>query len=238
MKSKCTCSQHPEYHKAMSVDSHKVPVMLPHVRCVTAAAAAGACPVSQASQRPGQRHATPLYSQRASASSPLRWPHQVINPQLLQLQHHGAQVGAKNLRVCLLLQVLAEGLLRVQPEALARPCTPRTPRPLVCRRLQKCRWLCVKHVWSTEAGVLHNGTRRQPGGVAAMQEQGLDTYRHYVPSHATPTTHGPLSPVKWVTPAVTPRGCAGCTPSAWQTQGQSRTQCRQWSGTSLLCWWI
>ncbi len=37
--------------------------------------------------------------------------YQIVNAQLLELQHHGAQVGAQDLRVRLLLQVLLEGPL-------------------------------------------------------------------------------------------------------------------------------
>ena len=63
--------------------------------------------------------------------------HQVVDAELLQLQHDGAQVGAQDLRVRLLLQVLLEGRLRVQPEALARPRPPGAPGPLVRARLPR-----------------------------------------------------------------------------------------------------
>ncbi len=45
--------------------------------------------------------------------------HEVVDAELFQLQHHGSQVGAQDLRVRLLLQVLVERRLRVQAEALA-----------------------------------------------------------------------------------------------------------------------
>ena len=57
--------------------------------------------------------------------------YQVINAQLFQLQHNRAQVGPQDLWVGLLLKVLFEGGLSIQPEALARLCTPSTPSPLV-----------------------------------------------------------------------------------------------------------
>lgn len=56
---------------------------------------------------------------------------QVVDAQLLELYDHGAQVGAQDLRVRLLLQVLLEAGLRVQPEALARLRAPRAARALV-----------------------------------------------------------------------------------------------------------
>ena len=62
---------------------------------------------------------------------------QVINAKLLQLQHDRTQVGTQNLRVGLLLQVLLEGGLCVQPEALARLRTPGTPCSLVGTGLQE-----------------------------------------------------------------------------------------------------
>ena len=49
--------------------------------------------------------------------------HQVVDAQLLQLQHHRAQVGAQDLRVCVFLHLCRVRLLRVQAEALAWPCT-------------------------------------------------------------------------------------------------------------------
>ena len=57
--------------------------------------------------------------------------YQVINAQLFQLQHNRAQVRPQDLWVSLLLQVLLEGGLSIQPEALARLCTPGTPSPLM-----------------------------------------------------------------------------------------------------------
>ena len=62
--------------------------------------------------------------------------HEVVDAELLQLQHDGAQVGAQDLRVGLLLQVPAEGRLRVQPEALPGLRAPGAPRPLVSARLR------------------------------------------------------------------------------------------------------
>ena len=50
--------------------------------------------------------------------------YQVINAQLLELQHHRAQVGPQDLWVGLLLQVPAKGGLGVQPEALPRLRAP------------------------------------------------------------------------------------------------------------------
>ena len=63
--------------------------------------------------------------------------HQVVDAQLFELQHDGAQVGAQDLGVGLLLQVLLEGVLRVQPEALARLRAPGAPGPLVRARLHR-----------------------------------------------------------------------------------------------------
>jgi hypothetical protein len=63
-------------------------------------------------------------------------PHQVIDAQLLELQHHVAQVAAQDLGVGLLLQVGLEAGLGVQPEALAGPRAPCTAAALVRRRLQ------------------------------------------------------------------------------------------------------
>ena len=57
--------------------------------------------------------------------------YQVINAQLFQLQHNRAQVGPQDLWVGLLLKVLLEGRLSIQPEALARLCTPGTPSSLM-----------------------------------------------------------------------------------------------------------
>ena len=62
--------------------------------------------------------------------------YKVVNAKLLQLQHDGAQVGAQNLRIGLLLQVPAEGRLCVQPEALPRLGAPGAPCPLVSARLR------------------------------------------------------------------------------------------------------
>ena len=61
---------------------------------------------------------------------------QVINAKLLQLQHDRAKVGSQDLGVGLLLQVLLEGGLCVQPEALARLRTASTPCSLVGTGLQ------------------------------------------------------------------------------------------------------
>mmetsp|Transcript_80034 Transcript_80034/g.214217 ORF Transcript_80034/g.214217 Transcript_80034/m.214217 type:complete len:283 (-) Transcript_80034:1008-1856(-) len=61
--------------------------------------------------------------------------HQVVDAQLLEGEHHRPQVGPQHLGVGLLLQLLLEGLLRVEPEALAGPRASRTPRALVGRRL-------------------------------------------------------------------------------------------------------
>ena len=62
-------------------------------------------------------------------------PHQIVDPQLLQLQNDGAQIGPKDLGVGLLLQVLLEARLGVQAEALPRLCTPCSPRSLMRRGL-------------------------------------------------------------------------------------------------------
>mmetsp|Transcript_2137 Transcript_2137/g.3137 ORF Transcript_2137/g.3137 Transcript_2137/m.3137 type:complete len:391 (-) Transcript_2137:559-1731(-) len=56
---------------------------------------------------------------------------QVLHTELEQGEHHVAHLGAQDLGVGLLLQLLVEGLLRVQPEALAWPGTSRTPGSLV-----------------------------------------------------------------------------------------------------------
>lgn len=60
--------------------------------------------------------------------------HEVVDPELFQLEHHRAEVRSEDLRVRLVLQVLVEAVLRVQPEALAWPRSPRTARTLVGRR--------------------------------------------------------------------------------------------------------
>ncbi len=60
--------------------------------------------------------------------------YQVINAQLLELQHDRAQVGSKDLWVGLLLQVLFEGALGVQPEALTGLSTPST----ACSLMSTC----------------------------------------------------------------------------------------------------
>lgn len=61
--------------------------------------------------------------------------HQVLYSQLLELQHHIAQIAAQDFWVSLLLQVSFEAALRVQPEALARSSTPSTTTALVSRCL-------------------------------------------------------------------------------------------------------
>jgi hypothetical protein len=53
-------------------------------------------------------------------------PYQVINAQLLELQHDAPQVRSQNLWVRLLLQVLLEGALSVEAEALTRLGTTST----------------------------------------------------------------------------------------------------------------
>ena len=63
--------------------------------------------------------------------------YQVINAQLLELQHNGAQVGPQDLWVGLLLQVPTKGSLCVQPEALSRLSAPSTASPLVSTCLQR-----------------------------------------------------------------------------------------------------
>mmetsp|Transcript_14985 Transcript_14985/g.34329 ORF Transcript_14985/g.34329 Transcript_14985/m.34329 type:complete len:504 (+) Transcript_14985:753-2264(+) len=60
---------------------------------------------------------------------------EVLNAELLQLQHHGAQVRAQDLGVRLFHQLLLVRLLRVQPEALARLGAACPARALVSRGL-------------------------------------------------------------------------------------------------------
>ena len=57
--------------------------------------------------------------------------HEVIDAHLLELQHDGAQIGAQDLGVRLLLEALPEGGLRVEAEALARLRASGAHRPLV-----------------------------------------------------------------------------------------------------------
>ena len=97
-------------------------------------------------QRSERRYSKPLSSQKVSFKVNLpnqatvqhheqirsnKRAHQVIDAELLQLQHNRAQIGAQDLWVGLLLQVLPKGRLCVQPEALSWPCAPCTPRPLM-----------------------------------------------------------------------------------------------------------
>mmetsp|Transcript_20473 Transcript_20473/g.61034 ORF Transcript_20473/g.61034 Transcript_20473/m.61034 type:complete len:369 (-) Transcript_20473:525-1631(-) len=61
---------------------------------------------------------------------------QVVDPQLLQGQHHDAEVGPEDLGVGLLRQLRLERLLRVEPETLARLRAAGTPRALRRRGLR------------------------------------------------------------------------------------------------------
>jgi hypothetical protein len=63
--------------------------------------------------------------------------YQVINAQLLQLQHHIAEVASQDLRVGLLLQIRLEGGFRVQPETFPWPGSPSTTTALVGRSLKQ-----------------------------------------------------------------------------------------------------
>ena len=67
----------------------------------------------------------------------LQATHQVIDTQLLELQHHAAQVGPQDFRVGLLLQVFLEAGLCVQAETLAGLRTPGTSCPLMSASLQQ-----------------------------------------------------------------------------------------------------
>ncbi len=45
--------------------------------------------------------------------------HKIVDLELLELQHHRAKIRAEDFGVCVVLHFGAEGLLRVQAEALA-----------------------------------------------------------------------------------------------------------------------
>mmetsp|Transcript_52506 Transcript_52506/g.135533 ORF Transcript_52506/g.135533 Transcript_52506/m.135533 type:complete len:406 (+) Transcript_52506:150-1367(+) len=62
--------------------------------------------------------------------------HDVVYAQLLERQHHGAQVAADDLGVCALGQLLLVAVLRVEAEALPRARPPCTTRALHCARLR------------------------------------------------------------------------------------------------------
>jgi hypothetical protein len=57
--------------------------------------------------------------------------HEVVNAELLQLQHHRAQIGPQDLRVRVLLQLLLVCLFRIQAEG----CGPTRPRLSVSARV-------------------------------------------------------------------------------------------------------
>ena len=57
--------------------------------------------------------------------------HQVINTQLLEMQHHGTQVRSQDLWICVVLHLRLVRLLRVQSETLAGPRTTGTARSLL-----------------------------------------------------------------------------------------------------------
>mmetsp|Transcript_44092 Transcript_44092/g.95819 ORF Transcript_44092/g.95819 Transcript_44092/m.95819 type:complete len:271 (+) Transcript_44092:242-1054(+) len=61
--------------------------------------------------------------------------HQIVDAQLFQGQHHHAQVGSQDLRICLFRELRSEGLLSVQTEALARPRASGAPGALRRRGL-------------------------------------------------------------------------------------------------------
>ena len=76
-------------------------------------------------------------------------------------QTHGvAHLGAKNLGVGLLQQLLLEGLLRVQPEALPRPSPSRSTAPLLRARPRDGADQQRLHA---DAGVVHLAGRRKRG---------------------------------------------------------------------------
>ena len=60
---------------------------------------------------------------------------EVVDAELLQLEDDGAEVGAEYLRVGLLLHLLPERLLGVEPEALAGLRAAGAARPLLRARL-------------------------------------------------------------------------------------------------------
>ncbi len=59
---------------------------------------------------------------------------QVVDAQLLQVEHHRAQVGAQDFRVRVVLHLPLKRLLRVQSKALARPRSPGAAGALLRRR--------------------------------------------------------------------------------------------------------
>ena len=61
--------------------------------------------------------------------------HQIINAELLELQHHRTEVGAKDFGVRVVLHFVFEGLARVEPEALAGPGPACSACPLLGRGL-------------------------------------------------------------------------------------------------------
>ena len=61
--------------------------------------------------------------------------HQIVDAQLLQLQHDRPQVGAKDLGVCVVLHLILVSLLSVESEALSRLCSTGTTGPLLCTGL-------------------------------------------------------------------------------------------------------
>mmetsp|Transcript_34640 Transcript_34640/g.59687 ORF Transcript_34640/g.59687 Transcript_34640/m.59687 type:complete len:381 (-) Transcript_34640:1079-2221(-) len=65
--------------------------------------------------------------------------HQVLDAQLQQGQHHRLHARPQDLRVCLHLQLVGEGPLRVQTETLSGTGTTRTTRSLLRRSLRNRR---------------------------------------------------------------------------------------------------
>lgn len=119
---------------------------------------------------------------------PLTWGvhevkmHQVINAQLLQLQHHRAQVGPQDFRVRVLLHLRRVRFLRVQAEALARPRAPGSTRPLLsaglgdgCHQEGLHSDTRVVHLWSNSKKMFMYravGLHRSGGG-KTVQTQGV-----------------------------------------------------------------
>ena len=64
---------------------------------------------------------------------------QIVDAQLLQLQHNRAEIRAQNLRIRVLLHLAPERPLRVQAEALSRLGAARAARALLRARLRNGR---------------------------------------------------------------------------------------------------
>ena len=77
---------------------------------------------------------------------------QIVNAKLLELQHHGAEVGTQDLWVRVVLHLARVRLLRVQPETLAGAGTAGAPRPLLGTGLTDGRHEQGLH---TDTGVVH-----------------------------------------------------------------------------------